>query len=502
MMAAHRAGLARDKHVGAGPCRAAGRRGEAVKAVRIGGRLRRLRQERRLSQVQMAEELGISPSYLNLLESNQRPVTVRVLLRLAERFQFDLAALSVEDDSRLAADLMEALADPFFEGHDVKASDVRELVAGLPALGQAVLDLYRAWRRGAAPGRASGPGEDEAVPVGLPSEEVSDFLQKHGNHFPELEEVAENLWQQHGLGIHALFQNLVDVLARTYAVDVDVLPAGQLGGLLRQYDPMSRRLGLSEMLPVPSRSFQLACQIAYLAHRKDLDRLVSSGKFTSAESESLARSALANYFAAAVLMPYERFLAAAVQTRYDLDVLQHRFGVSFEQACHRLTTLRRPGAEGVPFHLIRVDIAGNISKRFSASGIHIARFGAACPRWNVYDAFATPGMLRVQVSRMPEGQTFFCVARTVGTAGRGIGRGGLMPRGGQLAIGLGCTAGHARDIVYADGLDLGDDTLVTPIGVSCRVCPRTDCTDRALPALSQRLEIDENRRGVSAYSTP
>jgi len=472
-----------------------------MKAIRIGGRLRRLRQERHLTQVQMAQELGISASYLNLLESGQRPVTVRVLLRLAECFQLDLGSLAVEEDDRLATALMEALSDPLFESHDVKASDIKELVAGLPTLGRAMLDLYQAYRRGpAGVAQESDRLDGESQPIGLPSEEVSDFLQQRGNHFAELEEAADELWRRHGLGLHSLFRDLVDVLTKSYAIDVDVLPAAQLDGLLRDYNPLNRRLRLSEMLPPPSRIFQLACQIGYVAYRNDIDKLVSSGKFTSAQSEALARSALANYFAGAVMMPYDRFLAAARQTRYDITTLQHRFGVSFEQTCHRLTTLRRTGAEGVPFHLIRVDIAGNISKRFSASGIHIARFGAACPRWNVYDAFATPGMLRLQISRMPGGESYFCVARTVQPAGRSLGRGGaLMSRGGQLSIGLGCTVGHARELVYADGLDLDDETLVTPIGVSCRVCPRQDCADRAVPALAQKLDIDENQRRQSAY---
>ena len=183
-------------------------------------------------------------------------------------------------------------------------------------------------------------------------------------------------------------------------------------------------------------------------------------------------------------------------TRYDIDILKSRFGVSFEQACHRLTTLRRPGAEGIPFHFIRVDIAGNISKRFSASGIHIARFGAACPRWNVYDAFSTPGMLRIQVSRMPDGGTFFCVARTAGRAAGFAAAGGLPHRIGQRAVGLGCDIRHASEIVYADGLNLADPQVVTPIGVSCRTCPRTDCAERAMPSLSQKLNIDENVRGL------
>jgi predicted transcriptional regulator len=254
------------------------------------------------------------------------------------------------------------------------------------------------------------------------------------------------------------------------------------------------------MLPVPSRTFQLAHQIALLAFRKEIDALVSGGKFSTPEADQLARSALANYFASAVMTPYQRFLEAARSTRYDISVLKSRFGMSFEQVCHRLTTLRRKNAEGLPFHLIRVDIAGNISKRFTASGIHMARFGAACPRWNVYDSFATPGILRVQVSEMPDGQRFFCVARTIRPSGRTLGRAGLLQAGAQLAIGLGTNVQHARDIAYADGLNLDDPQVITKIGVSCRTCPRNDCADRALPSMHQRLELDENRRGVSTYA--
>lgn len=471
-----------------------------MKSVRIGGRLRRLRQEKGLGQGQMAEQLGISPSYLNLLESNQRPVTVRVLLRLAERFQVDIATLTVDDDEKLASDLMEAFSDPIFDAHDVKASDIKELVQGLPAVSKAVLGLYQAWRKG-APASADDRGPDgEGQMPGIPSEEVSDFLQHRLNHFDELEQAADELWRSGGFGLLSLFKDLSDVLAQSYAVDVRVLPAPELRGLLRDYNPMTRRLALSEMLPAPSRAFQLAHQLAFFACRKEIDKIVSGGKFTSTGSEALARQALANYFAAAVLMPYAHFAGAARETRYDTGILQQRFNVSFEQVCHRLTTLRRPGGEGIPFHLIRVDIAGNISKRFSASGIRIARFGAACPRWNVYDAFSTPGMLRVAVSAMPEGETYFCIARTVRPAGRAFGRGGVMLGARQLAIGLGCPVSHAKDIVYGDGLDLSDQKLVTPIGVSCRVCPREDCADRAVPALRQRLEIDENRRGMSAYA--
>jgi predicted transcriptional regulator/DNA-binding XRE family transcriptional regulator len=470
------------------------------KAMRIGGRLRRLRQERRLTQAEMARELGISASYLTLLESNQRPVTVRVLLRLVEKFHVDLKDLTADTDQRLSVELAEAFSDPIFENAAVKASDINELVSALPAVGRAVLDLYAGYRRHLSSGPDAGAGDDaaEAPPVTIPSEEVTEFIQQRQNYFPELEEAAERLWAQHGLAVHTIYQGLTGVLRLRYSVSVEVRPSDVMQGRSRRYDRLQRRLEISEMLPASGRLFQIAHQVAYLAHHDLLNAIVGGGTFSSDEGKALMRTALANYFAAAVLMPYQMFRDAAKKVRYDVDILRNRFGVSFEQVCHRLTTLRRPGAEGVPMHFIRVDIAGNISKRFSASGIHIARFGAACPRWNVYDAFATPGMIRVQLSQMPDGQTFFCIARTTSRTNAFLG-GGLPHRVGQRAVGLGCDIRHASEIVYADGLNLADPQIVTPIGVSCRTCPRTDCAERAMPSIHQRLHIDENVRGPSTY---
>ncbi|SDB53491.1 helix-turn-helix domain-containing protein [Bauldia litoralis] len=472
-----------------------------MKAMRIGGKLRRLRQERHLTQAQMARELGISASYLTLLESNQRPVTVRVLLKLVERFQVDLQSFAADTDQRLSLELMEAFSDPIFEGAEVKTTDVQELVSLLPAVGRAMIDLYEAYRRHLPADATTSAGEDasETPPVSIPSEEVTEFIQKRLNHFPELEEAAEALWREDGLSIHTLQQDLMTVLRQRHGTEVEIRPADAMKGRSRRYDQLARRLQISEMLPPSSRLFQIAHQIAYLGHHPALDRIAASGNFSSSDAEALMRTALANYFASAVMMPYRMFIEAARATRYDIDILRNRFGVSFEQVCHRLTTLRRPGDEGVPFHFIRVDIAGNISKRFSASGIHIARFGAACPRWNVYDAFSTPGMLRVQISRMPDGGSFFCVARTTGRATALSPTSGLPHRVGQRAIGLGCDVRHAGEIVYADGLNVADPQIATPIGVSCRTCPRTDCAERAMPSLFQKLHIDENVRGPSTY---
>ncbi len=194
-------------------------------------------------------------------------------------------------------------------------------------------------------------------------------------------------------------------------------------------------------------------------------------------------------------MPYAPFLKAAREERYDIDVIGRRFRVGFEQVCHRFTTLRRPGAEGVPFHMIRIDVAGNISKRFSASGIRFARFSGACPRWNVFAAFMTPGMIRIQISRMPDGAAYFCIARTIHKDS-----GGYHQQQPVQALGLGCRLEHARELVYSDGVDLGNGETATPVGVTCRLCERTDCEQRAFPSLRHPLEVDENVRGVSLYA--
>nr|WP_275943128.1 short-chain fatty acyl-CoA regulator family protein [Pseudenhygromyxa sp. WMMC2535] len=281
-------------------------------------------------------------------------------------------------------------------------------------------------------------------------------------------------------------------------IGVRLSAAGE-GRIIRRYDADLRRVSLSEALPPSSRNFQLAAQIALLRHHDVLVRLTEGEDegLSSPSARTLARVVLANYFAGAVLMPYERFRQSAISQRYDVEILANRFGTSFEQVCHRLTSLRRPGAEGVPFHMLRVDIAGNISKRFSASGIRFARFSGACPRWNVFHAFQTPGMIRVQVSVMPDGESFFCMARTVAH-----GRGGYGSSRTTLAVGLGCPLEHAKALVYADGIDLDDRETALPVGVTCRLCDRKDCEQRVLPALGAPLRVREDLRGVSMYTTP
>ncbi|HZH26355.1 MAG TPA: short-chain fatty acyl-CoA regulator family protein [Azospirillaceae bacterium] len=477
----------------------------------LGHKVRRLRRDLRLTQAQMAEQLGISPSYLNLIENNQRALTVPLLIKLGQTFDVDLAAFAEDEEGRLVAGLREVLADPLFEHADVKGQDLKEVAAAAPALGQAFLTLYRAYREaredlqglaervagGDALGREGG-GDRAAIAASgaFPQEEVGEAFQARGNHFPELEQAAEALWIDGDLDAADLYGSLSRYLDRTHGVRVRLMPLEVMGQTTRRFDRHSRRLLVSEMLPPSGRVFAVAGQVALLKHRDLLEGLVERAELASDAARRLLLMGLSSYFAAAVMMPYGRFLEAARTLRYDLEVLQSRFGVSFEQVSHRLTTLQRPGARGVPFFMIRVDTAGNVSKRFSADpGFHFARFGGACPRWNVHDAFRTPGRLHTQLAQMPDGTTYLSVARTVTNAGAGW---KVPPR--QFAIALGCDVQHAAQIVYADGLDLGSRSAATPIGVNCRLCPRLDCTQRAFPPLNHRLVVDEHVRGLSSYA--
>jgi predicted transcriptional regulator/transcriptional regulator with XRE-family HTH domain len=445
--------------------------------------------------------LGVSASYWNLIENGRRGLSAALLIKLAPIFNLDWKALAGESDQRLVADLLEAFGDPLFEPHSVTAGEVQELAATSPSLAHAVLSLYHSYRDARESAatlalRLNDRDDVQAVdPSRLPSEEVNDFIQRHLNHFPELEVAAEALSASARLGGEDLYQGLVRYLKDAHGVEVKVERVSAMRGAVRRYVPDRRVLHLSEVLRRGSRNFQLAYQVGLLSESRLLERFASDPLLTTEESRSLARIALASYFAAAVLMPYRPFLDAARAERYDIELLGHRFRTSFEQVCHRLTTLGRKGDEGVPFHFVRVDIAGNISKRFSASGLRFARFSGACPRWNVFAAFTTPGMIRTQLSQMPDGTTYFWVARTLRKNATSF----KAPLS-VYAVGLGCEVAYASELVYADGVNLGDKGAVVPVGVTCRLCERADCEQRAFPALQHPLNLRENVRGVSFYA--
>ncbi len=318
----------------------------------------------------MAEELGISTSYLNLIERNHRPLTAQLLLRLVDSFDVDFKSFAGGDEAQAMAALHEVFTDPLFEGFDISRHELGELAAASPEASQAVLTLYHAYRESAAnvaelSERLTDHGASEDG-VRFPAEQVRAFLQEHGNHFPELETAAEDLHERADLGADDLYVALRRHVTESLGIGVNLVPAELMPTTLRVYDHHRRRILLSEMLAMSGRVFQLAYQIAILEHGALLDRLVADSKLSDAPTMRLGRVNLASYFAAAVMMPYERFRTTAESLRYDIDILAQRFGASFEQICHRLTTLQRRGARGVPFFMIRIDNAGNVSKRFSA----------------------------------------------------------------------------------------------------------------------------------------
>ena len=438
----------------------------------IGGKIRQIRRQAKLSQAALAKELDISASYLNLIEHNQRKLTVPLLLKLARRFGLDINDLAANDAARLTGDLMEVFSAEFLEDIDVTNHDIRELANTHPTIARAVVRMHDKYVVGSDQSQVANREHETEQ---LASEQVSDFLQASGNYFDRLEKVAERIGNDLGpvpLGT----EQLVSYLSNVFGVSIRIDTSQDASAI--KYDAARGQLILPETLPRESRLFAIAKSISRQAATDQVDALVEDTSFSHDSVRQLAASALHSYVAGAILMPYSRFLAAAEDKRYDVERLARQFSTSFEQVCHRLTTLQRPGEVGVPFHLIRTDIAGNISKRFSISGIQIPRHGGACPRWNVFEAFMQPGRIITQISEMPDGRKFFCIACTL-KKGESRYNGAMR----HMSIGLGCALSNGHRLIYAEGMDLDSPSMLTHVGTSCRTCPRGDCAVRAFPAL-------------------
>ncbi|MEV5240742.1 short-chain fatty acyl-CoA regulator family protein [Streptomyces cinnamoneus] len=456
-----------------------------------GTRLRRLREERRLSQAELARLLAISPSYLNQMEHDSRPLTVPVLLRLTEAFGVDPGFFSEADTTRVLADLREALADEIAAA-EVSASDLSELASRLPSVAAVLLGLGRRNQAlterlaEAAEGRAG--AADPAAPR-PPHEEIREFFYRRQNYLHDLDLAAEELAGSLGIRPGGVLAALSARLTERHGVR---LTTGS--DRLHHYDPARRVLHLSSRLRPGQRAFRMATQLALLECAQELSALASEDYAEGSTTWSLARIGIASYTAAALILPYRAFHAAAEEMRYDVERLTDHFGVGYETVCHRLSTLQRPRLRGVPFSFVRVDRAGNMSKRQSATAFHFSRAGGTCPLWNVYEAFAAPGRIHVQIAAMPDGQRYLWTARTVTRQ-----RGGWGEPGKTFAIGLGCEIRHASRLVYSDGLDLGNASAATPIGMGCRICERLDCPQRAVPPLGRPLAVDENSSTFVPY---
>ncbi|MFB7933858.1 short-chain fatty acyl-CoA regulator family protein [Streptomyces sp. NPDC056039] len=476
-------------------------RGPSGRKVYAHAKLRRLRREHGMNQVDMARALGISTSYANQIEQSQRPLTAPVLLRIAEVFGVDTEFFSEAAEDRLAADLRAALADEACGVPLPATEDVTEAARDHPEVARALVALHRRYRDAAeqaaalaVPGGGSGTETGAVLPPVEPHDEVRDFFYAHHNHFEPLDTEAERAAAAMELRPGRAADPLITRLAARHGVRVVQTAAGRSADA-RRYDSDTGLLFLSPWLSDGQRAFQLATQLALLEHGPLLDRLAGGAtEPTSPESSALARIGLANYFAGALLMPYTLFHTAAEEVRYDVELLSARFGVGFETVCHRLSTLQRTGRRGVPFSFLRVDRAGNISKRQSASDFHFSRLGGTCPLWTVYEAFSSPGRILTQVAEMPDGKRYFWIARTITRGGFGH----HAPRA-EFAVALGCELRHAHRLVYAEGIALDDPRAATPIGLGCRICERRDCAQRARPPAGGRLAIDPDRRTYVPY---
>ncbi|QXQ15629.1 acetate metabolism transcriptional regulator RamB [Skermania piniformis] len=460
-----------------------------------GARLRQLRTERGMSQVALAHSLDISPSYLNQIEHDVRPLTLPVLVRIGEAFGVDATFFSPSDDTRLIAELREVALDPEL-GIEADATEIAEIVAAHPSVARAIVSMHRRYHNTTA--QLAAATEDRftdgsgSAAISKPHEEVRDYFYQRQNYIDELDTAAEQLARRLRSHRGDLAGEIARRMTQTYGVTVaDRVDLGE--NILHRYDPQHRRLEISAHLSGGQRVFKLAAELAYLECGELIGTLVADGNFASDASRRLALLGLANYFAAALVLPYAQFHGVAEDFRYDIERLSAYYSQSYETICHRLSTLQRPSLRGVSFSFVRVDRAGNMSKRQSATGFHFSASGGTCPLWNVYETFAYPGKIMTQIAEMPDGRKYLWVARTVERRAKRYGEPGK-----TFAIGLGCEIRHSGRVVYADGIDL-DDAAATPIGAGCRVCERAACPQRAFPPLGKDLDISEHRSSIAPY---
>jgi len=470
----------------------------------IGSKIRKERRAKGLSQSILSKKLEISPSYLNLLESGRRTITVPLLIKIGNELGIALKDLTIESNRRILSDIMDVLSNELFEDLDITNQDTNDFIGSSPNIAKALLKLNDSYKILQEDTQNKLEALDinstfKDKPTRLPVEIVSDFLQDHKNYFHSIELSADALREKIGLDIGPNIGSglkITNYLKKTHDINVVIIPADQEEKSVKSFDTSSKELNLSEMLTYTSRNFHLAYQVAYLEGENLINQIIDDNNITSEEVIPLLKISLLNYFAAAMMMPYKEFLNSCKKYKYDIEILMHQYACSFEQVTHRLTNLQRPSSEGVPFHFLKADIAGNVSKRFSLSGIHIPRHGGSCPRWNVYLAFLNPGKIQPQLSKMPDGKVYFCIARAFE---KGIEKHG-MPKS-FVSIGLGCDVQYAKELVYSQGIDLANKQLQTPIGVSCRICPRVDCQQRAFPPIDKDLKLDITYRGTSPYVT-
>jgi predicted transcriptional regulator/transcriptional regulator with XRE-family HTH domain len=456
----------------------------------LGHRLRRLRRDRALSQTDMAASLSISPSYLNHLERNQRPVTAALLLKLADIYEIDVRSFASGGGTRTGPDeLAEIFSDALLGDLGVPRYELAELAHNAPSVADAIARLYAALKEAGRNPSLANTGDARALVT--PENWVRDYIQQHRNHYPELEACAETLGGALSDPL-SMSEPLRRRLKEAWGITARVVPQAELGNASQVYDTDRRQLLLSSQLRAENRTFALAYQLALTEFAPVIERMVAEAAPPDPGIAHLLHMSLANYAAGAIMMPYGRFLRSAEEMRYSIDRLCGEYGANVEQVAHRFTTLSRPGARGVPFFMLRVDPAGNISKRYAGDQFPFSRYGGTCPRWNLHAAFQAAGQVVTQLIETPDGHRYFTVARTIERPIKSDLSGGL------LAIGLGCEISHAHKLSCADVYDLAN-APVTPVGPACALCPRLDCSYRATAPAGRMLAVHENRKTISPY---
>ena len=466
--------------------------------LKIGPKIKGFRRQLGIQANKLAEKLNISPSYLTLIEGGKRKIDADLLLKICQELKIEVSDLAIKSDLNLANNISELLDDKLFEDLDILGPEVKDLANTNPKIGRALIRLGDILKKKDHElvnkiEKLSGKIVDSRK-SSFPGEVISDFLQENKNYFPKLEDFADKIFDKVKQNNRTRYIALCKFLNSEYGITVkDVIPEDGKP-FSKIFNKKNKELILSDYLSLETKKLHAAAQIVQEGSIDEINRLLETFNFPSEESKKLTKVALLNYCGAAILMPYKLFHTECKKLKYDLELLQNTFATSFEQVTHRVTCLNDPNLPGVPFHFLRVDVAGNISKRFSLSGIEIPRYGGACPRWNVYSAFSRPGVIQAAVSKMTNGEKYVCIARTVE---KGIGRYGQ--KKSMLSIGLGCEAKYAKDFVYTENLDIHDKKSEIPVGVSCRTCDRLDCSQRAFPPLHKKFDVDINNRGVSVY---
>jgi predicted transcriptional regulator len=459
-----------------------------------GHAVRRLRRTQAMTQVAFADAVDISPSYLNLIERNQRPLTAALLLRLVDRFDVDPRRLGRDEAAGGIEGLRRRLADPIFADIGIDRAEMAEWLAAAPGGVEAFARAYDRMRQGGT--------DTDASPPPSPVDSVRREIERWRNHFADLDAMAEAVADELRLGAGDLYGALTERLRVRHQLAIRILPVDIMPDRLRRLDLHARQIQLSEMLDAASRTFQVATILAQIEAAGEIDALVAGAGFGDRTAERLYRRHLQGYFAAAIMMPYARFLRACEQSGYDIFLLQRRFGAGFEQVAHRLTTLQRVGARGLPWFMMRIDRAGQLSKRYAgASAAPLAEAEGRCPLWRVHDMFGRPGEVRSHLVSISDGEG----ARPVGdrwfTLARTVERPAMAARVDTAMFGiiLGVRADLAASLVYARGQNLGEGQA-TPIGLGCPACIIPDCPQRSAPPRGVPLDLNDRERGLSPFA--